>query len=384
MKIFLVFAIAAALVVLDLSRITTYYSNNINSNISYYHFRQEDYKQGGEGGSLRRLSSNYNQEYGDGDCSLFEKLSHRRDCRRKSNRLNDDQIVIKMKNDTIPLSSGLPDPKTVELKSHTEPQQIIMTKPPTSFFYIHCPKTGTSLYTVLRNSLESCTHKHFTCFGVFGGGYWGKQIKGGKDIYPHDYKIMFGPNITKREAEGINTCHGSLNCQSNHYHCAYRMCKSRENKVTMIRNPYKWLPSYANFMWPFRAYSGKSIEGDLPFQSQMSFISDTNNVKEAIDILQNDYVYWGIADYWEVSICIFHCKFGGTTTDSELQNIRSAGDVLPKTQEDFTMKIPLVEDIIRNVTQYVDVHYQNDVILYSRLLDLFWERAGLCGCSTSF
>ena len=101
-------------------------------------------------------------------------------------------------------------------------------------------------------------------------------------------------------------------------------------------------------MWPFRAYSGKSIEGDLPFQSQMSFISDTNDVKEAIDILQNDYVYWGIADYWEVSICIFHCKFGGTSTDSELQNIRSAGDVLPKTQEDFTMKIPLVEDIITN------------------------------------
>ena len=112
MKIFLVFAIAAALVVLDLSRITAYYSNNINSNISYYHFRQEDYKQGGEGGSLRRLSSNYNQEYGDGDCSLFEKLSHRRDCRRKSNRPNDDQIVIKMNNDTIPLSPGLLDPKT--------------------------------------------------------------------------------------------------------------------------------------------------------------------------------------------------------------------------------------------------------------------------------
>lgn len=259
---------------------------------------------------------------------------------------------------------------------------------PDSFFFIHCPKTGTSLFTVLRNSLDACIHKNFTCFGVYGGGYWGKQVKGNKDVYPYDAEVMFGPNITSQEKKNINICNGALqNCEETApglYHCNYKRCGSRKNKVTMIRNPYKWFTSYANWMWPYLAFDGKSIQTILPFESQISFTTGTNNIEEAIYILQYDYIWWGISDYWDVSICTFHCKFGGTAVDSEMQNSRSANvqnQMSLKTREDFSSKLPLLEDIITNETQYVDEHYKNDMIFYAKLLVLFWERAEWCECS---
>ena len=122
----------------------------------------------------------------------------------------------------------------------------------------------------------------------------------------------------------------------------------------------------------------------LPFQSQMSFISNTTNVDEAINILQNNYTWWGITDYWEISVCTFHCKFGGTTTDTELHNTRPAGASVFETTtlKDLPFKIPTVGEVIPNTTEYVEMHYmyRNDVILYSELLKLFWKRADLCGC----
>ena len=258
---------------------------------------------------------------------------------------------------------------------------------PDSFFFVHCPKTGTSLFTVLRNSLDACTEKDFTCFGVFGGGYWGTQMKNKKSVYPYDAKTMFGPNITEQETQRINTCNGKLlNCKRD-YHCPYQRCGKYQNKVTMIRNPYKWLPSYAHWMW----LNGKKtpLETLLPFQSQISFIADTNNPDLAINILQNNYTWWGISDYWEISVCTFHCKFGGNTTDIELHNTRpvaSAGGFETKskfetvTLEDFPLNTPTVEELIPNVTKYVEMHYMSDLILYSSALELFWKRADLCGC----
>jgi len=155
----------------------------------------------------------------------------------------------------------------------------------------------------------------------------------------------------------------------------------------MIRNPYKWLPSYAHWMWS----NGKKtpLETLLPFQSQISFIADTNNPDLAINILQNNHTWWGISDYWEISVCTFHCKFGGNTTDIELHNTRpvaSAGGFETKskfetvTLEDFPLNTPTVEELIPNVTKYVEMHYMSDLILYSSALELFWKRADLCGC----
>lgn len=259
-------------------------------------------------------------------------------------------------------------------------QYVVETKPD-SFFFIHCPKTGTSLFTVLRNSLDSCLHKDFTCFGVFGGGYWGTQLKHGKSVYPFDARVMF-PNNTTNEINDINTCNGSLpNCASRPcYHCPYNRYGHKKNKVTMFRDPYKWLPSYANWMWPELASKGKSLESLLPFQSQISFTTGTTNVTTAINILQNDYVWWGISDHWEVSLCTFHCKFGGNISDSELQNTRLGHNVSVKTLDDIKVKVPPVEDIIPNFTEYVDYHYFSDVLFYSELLSLFWVQADLCGC----
>ena len=268
----------------------------------------------------------------------------------------------------------------VETKPVQIHQYIVETKPD-SFFYIHCPKTGTSLFTVLRNSLDSCLYENFSCFGVLGGGFLGSQLKSGKDVFPYDAKVMF-PNISTNEVHNINICNGSLpNCSpGQHYHCPYSRCGYNKNKVTMSRNPYKWLPSYVNWMWPQLASKGESIETMLPFQSQIHFTTGTTNVTKAINILQTDYVWWGISDYWEISVCTFHCKFGGTISDSELGNTRdlSKGEVL--TLDDVKKKVPLAEDIIPNFTEYVDYHYSTDVLLYSELLSLFWIQADLCEC----
>lgn len=125
------------------------------------------------------------------------------------------------------------------------------------------------------------------------------------------------------------------------------------------------------------------LETLLPFQSQISFIADTNNVDLAINILQNNYTWWGISDYWEISVCTFHCKFGGNTTDIELHNTRpvaSTGGFETVTLEDFPPNTPTVEELIPNVTEYVEMHYKSDLILYSSALELFWKRAELCGC----
>ncbi len=263
----------------------------------------------------------------------------------------------------------------------TDERRVIPSEPD-SFFFIHTPKTGTSLFTLLRNSLNACTEKNFTCFGVFGGGFWGQQMKNKKPVYPYSPTIMFGSNITEQEARRINTCNGKLpNCESLMFHCPYRDCGKYKNKVTMIRNPYKWLPSNAHWFWTYLAPQRKSLATLMPFQSQISFIANTNNVDEAVNVLQNNYSWWGISDYWETSVCTFHCKFGGNTTDIELHNSRPvAGDLKTITYEDLPFKVPTVEELIPNMTEYVDIYYRSDVKLYLSLLELFWKRADLCGC----
>eukprot|EP00984_Skeletonema_dohrnii_P004354 scaffold1550_cov97-Skeletonema_dohrnii-CCMP3373.AAC.3 len=183
-----------------------------------------------------------------------------------------------------------------------------MEAKPDSFFFVHCPKTGTSLFTVLRNSLDACTEKNFTCFGVSGGGYRGNQLKRNA---PHQY----------------------LQWQT--------------SKLS-----YTPLPLSLSTMW------------EAPKQEQL-------------------HMWWGISDYWEISVCTFHCKFGGNTTDIELHNTRpvaSAGGFETVTLEDFPPNTPTVEDLIPNVTEYVEMHYKSDLLLYFSALELFWKRAELCGC----
>ncbi len=185
-------------------------------------------------------------------------------------------------------------------------------------------------------------------------------MKNKKSVYPYDAKIMFGSNITGQETRRINTCNGKLpNCEKP-YHCPYLNCGEYKNKVTMIRNPYKWLPSYAHWMWKDLAPGRKSsLETSLPFQSQMSFIANTNNVDEAINILQNNYSWWGISDYWETSVCTFHCKFGGIpqilscTTHGQLQVMKGLNPLLLKI---YDSKFPLwksLSPIWRSVLTFI-------------------------------
>jgi hypothetical protein len=41
-----------------------------------------------------------------------------------------------------------------------------------SLHYLHIPKTGTSFIVALRNYLDSCIEKDYSCNDVWGGGFW--------------------------------------------------------------------------------------------------------------------------------------------------------------------------------------------------------------------
>eukprot|EP00545_Synedropsis_sp_CCMP1620_P013393 CAMPEP_0119029518 /NCGR_PEP_ID=MMETSP1176-20130426/40560_1 /TAXON_ID=265551 /ORGANISM="Synedropsis recta cf, Strain CCMP1620" /LENGTH=613 /DNA_ID=CAMNT_0006985865 /DNA_START=57 /DNA_END=1899 /DNA_ORIENTATION=- len=379
---------------------------------------------------------------------LFEKRQHQQ---QQSSALS------------APPSSTSPSATPVTTK--LENNEAVTTSPlhnktaPDSLYFIHCPKTGTSLISLLRNRLPACKHKDFTCFGVFGGGFWGQVTKDKEDIYPFDAKAMF--NVTSRQvARKIESCHGALqNCErgnkyhcsyqtckekqnkvtmfreptfgvfgggfwgqvtkdkediypfdakamfnvtsrrvarrieschgaftncagGNKYHCSYQSCRWKQNKVTMFREPTKWFKSYMEWRWPIEAAIGNTTKYN--WQSQMEFTTGVmdDNVSMAIDILQNMYTWWGITDYWKVSVCVFHCELGGEQRESELQNSRNGSwsDKLTPWDQ-FPQHVPRPHVLVPNMSAYVHEHYSSDILLYGQLLGIFKERAGICGCN---
>ena len=57
---------------------------------------------------------------------------------------------------------------------------------------------------------------------------------------------------------------------------------------------------------------------------------------EAFDILQSEYLWWGVTDYWHASVCIFHCELGGEARPSETENSRkSSNKKFPKHMHHF-------------------------------------------------
>lgn len=132
-----------------------------------------------------------------------------------------------------------------------------------SFFYIHTPKTGTSLYTVLRNRLSSCEVKDFTCLNQYGGGLYAAQSNDGETHFPFTVESMGWSNNTSEEINQMHNCHNTLNCKIGSYHCPFARCHARQNKVTMYREPHKWYKSYFDWIWlsTFGSLKHKKIPG---------------------------------------------------------------------------------------------------------------------------
>ena len=281
-----------------------------------------------------------------------------------------------------------------------------------SFFYVHTPKTGTSLYTVLRNSLKSCKVKDFTCFGIFGGGMQGPQSKDGKAHYPYSAKAL---GIEDGTQEG--SCRKTLNCPHSGgtpYHCKYSnpVCRKQRNKVTMFRDPQKWFKSLFEWLWLYeitkkgtfniekqlRSYppqmefaTGKSGRGGLS-PSQMTAGNKHKNktitmilLDEAFEILQSEYLWWGVTDYWQASVCVFHCELGGEERPSETENSRSmTSSMWMKNITEFEATLPIEKHrsaFVSNNTKYVEEHFPGEILFYQdRIMPEFRRRALSCGC----
>ena len=161
-----------------------------------------------------------------------------------------------------------------------------------SFFYIHVPRTGTSLYTLLRNYLPSCTVKDFTCLNYRGGGLLADQALDSKDHFPFTAKSL---NLHD-DAESVNNCDGALNCNitSLHY-CPYAngMCRRRKNKVTMFREPHRWFSSYFDWLWISHHSRNDTSFNVKEIESPMNFVTGTFDIDEAFRILHENYVWWG-------------------------------------------------------------------------------------------
>lgn len=284
-----------------------------------------------------------------------------------------------------------------------------------SFFYIHVPKTGTSLYTVLRNRLKSCKVKDFTCFGVLGGGLWAVQSKDGKDHYPYSAKSLGIVEDGNVSLHAEASCGGTLNCpgpgfEDRFYHCSYskKFCRNKKNKVTMFREPRKWLKSFYEWTWlnemstsgRHRLHNSlKSFPPPMEFttgKKELATTASGNNTKnetamailldEAFEILQREYLWWGVTDHWSATVCVFHCELGGQQRPSETANSRKAfGEKWMKNITEFELTLPKTKRrnkfITSNYTRSAEQKFPAEVAFYhKKIMPEFRRRAIVCGC----
>ena len=243
-----------------------------------------------------------------------------------------------------------------------------------TLFFVHQPKTGTSILATMRKYIQNCTlvpkeRTGYTCFGDIGGGLPARMTMDGLDYFPYNESDF---NVTLGEKEPSENCGGAFrNCDRNFFHCPYERCGHFMNKVILIRDPFKWFNSFLN--WQIRYLpSWNEVSQQLPFTSQTYFGAGTHNVSLAIEILQHKYIWWGLTDYWKVSIGLFHRELvGGDPQEDELFNSRPAGSsVLNRSRRKGWF-----HELVPNATEYVLQHYAEDIELYKELNTTFWGRA---------
>jgi len=261
---------------------------------------------------------------------------------------------------------------------------------PNSFYFIHTPKTGTSLYLTLRNRLASCPVKDFTCLDYRGGGLYHTLTEDGSNLFPFTKSSLNLTIETREDLVAIENCRGTLNCKPDNlrdYHCPFLKCRHQRNKVTMIRNPYEWYPSYFRWIWTNFYSSGKNVDlrFNNSFSSQILFTAGTFDVDLAYYRLENEYLWWGITDFWNESICIFHCELGHGISHQniyEFENWRSSAKMknLSHLEESLPRKNHR-RSYIRNLTQHVERNYEPDIRLFNeKLLPTFRRRVSACNC----
>eukprot|EP00927_Polykrikos_kofoidii_P073287 TRINITY_DN69334_c0_g1_i1.p1 TRINITY_DN69334_c0_g1~~TRINITY_DN69334_c0_g1_i1.p1 ORF type:complete len:385 (-),score=52.12 TRINITY_DN69334_c0_g1_i1:44-1138(-) len=95
-----------------------------------------------------------------------------------------------------------------------------------------------------------------------------------------------------------------------------------------------------------------------------------SEVVEALRRLREDFVFVGIAEEWNLSVCLFHAMFGGTCYDFELANVHPS---VPGTQSDSLHDTSILNG-------YTDPY---DTPVYEEARKLFFDNIAKFGITTS-
>ena len=274
-----------------------------------------------------------------------------------------------------------------------------------SFRYLHIPKTGTSFIIVLRNYLDACPVKGFSCPGVQGGGgeFVVNRASGKKKMQKFDF------GVSEEQMRETIHCGGKLlACGApapNPRHSHLPWSKNEEpNVVTMLRDPMARLVSH--FAW-YRAIRDSNEEKLAAFeelvetcQTNMTvsngcplFASDSGVATAALSMLAgffpetvrtfndndfvrarrrllNETVFFGLTDMWKESVCTFHCELGGQIRENELVNTRDNGG----------FRRELLDGLKPRVKEILERNLALEYRLFDEAKIIFLQRASKCGC----
>jgi len=281
----------------------------------------------------------------------------------------------------------IPIPPAIEAEHVTlfelPPFPVAQGEKLTSLRYMHIQKCGTSFVLVLREYLDACVQKNFTCNGVAGGGFFAWQNE------DHAEHAFFDTNVSPEE----ETCHDHLvSCHDIHVlysDAAY----AGSNPVTMLREPMERFIShlewYGRVDSPVLQFFQQQLENiDLVRNfvakpsnqvdnTQTAFLlgyyrtpeqKKITDARDAFVTLRNKFVFFGLTNFWGLSVCLFHCELGGTANPAvECQN----------TREGYRHQKPDFQPRTAELAEFV----QDDVRLYDYAQRYFFARVHRCNCT---
>lgn len=279
----------------------------------------------------------------------------------------------------------------------------------THFRYLHVPKTGTSFIIALRNYLDACPVKHFTCPGQGGGAM---KVNG------HAKPFVF-QGVREDDMARTQKCNGSLRVCGEHHDPWVKAWESEgpggepANVVTLLRRPIDRLVSQWNWA-RFSVGTPATLGAYKTFiENCIANPNDSNTAKscptwtmdrgyasaaikmlagyraEDIDVAINETLlevaskrlygpmmkFIGITELWTQTICTFHCELGGEVHASEYLNTRANG---------LFGELGGGENNKNQLTEKARARLEEATRLENRLYDearkKFEARARACGC----
>eukprot|EP01084_Bolivina_argentea_P174184 301715_1 len=234
----------------------------------------------------------------------------------------------------------------------------------TALHFIHVGKTGSSLILTLRNYLDSCKVKNLTCNGVMGGGFWRQSNATTPNYRTHQ-------KLSHRESHcshSLIACGGKTSGYK--YHHRYNYMKHKNlNNIIMIREPIDRAISRSMWMRTQHNITHADCHGGGYFQSVYVLNRSIANASDALfaaEVVIKNMTFFGITNYWGISLCLFHCELGGKFTRNECKNTR-------KMNRNY-------DTVLHNATQMKNLQkcLEFETMYYNYLKSVFFERVKRC------